>query len=350
MHFKYHVIQFKYTRVSWRAVWRFTSQPWKFKISLWKHANAFFVSSNISSRLWRLSGCIFSTTGRKHRSQRHRSCSPWRLHQYRIHSFWHLYFRTLVIIHQITFAAAAETWNGVFKVRGKAPLTLWVLNLLYSELPRRRQVWMYSVDFWQVSVWKGLCFALKTLLGSVTLCAFTVTRGTEASGDTEGEPRWTWMVTASPLCDGCRDAVTDVQIFAWKHNSHQSSLEKNNNINISEHPVIWSPSDCTLCRGLLNTDWFWRVIGESTCDECSLKWPHYKQFKVCSTHSILLTYFWCPIHLLLSLYQLRIRQLYLDKCISGPLKQQNKHWRNKHMQTTNMLNASVCGNFMFLKE
>lgn len=163
MHFKHHVIQFKHKRVNWRAVWRFTPQPWKFKISLCKHANVFFVSSYISSRLWWLSRCIFSTTERKHRSQRHRSCSPWRLHQYRIRSFWHLYFRTFVIIHQITFAAAAETWNGVFKVRGKAALTLWELNLLYSELSRRRQVWMYSVDFWQLSVWKGLCFAFKNI-------------------------------------------------------------------------------------------------------------------------------------------------------------------------------------------
>lgn len=176
-----------------------------------------------------------------------------------------------------------------------------------------------------------------------------MTRGTEASGDTEGEPRWTWMVTASPLCDGCRCAVTDVQIFAENTTVISRLWKKNNNINISEHPAIWSPSDCNPCRGLLNTVWFWRVIGESTRDECSLKSPHYKQFKVCSTHSILSPYSWYPLHLLLSLYQLRIRQLYLGKCISGPLRQQNKCWRNKHMQTTNMLNASVCGNFMFLK-
>lgn len=140
------------------------------------------------------------------------------------------------------------------------------------------------------------------MLGSVTLCALTVTTGTEASKlkGHRGEatlhlnrdselPVWRMLArhcrctvfaeNTTVIWSGCDSfdvsCVYLLYLFAFG---------KNNNINISEHPVIWSPSDCNLCstvgervhrwlgenQKLLHTGLdLWGQSPVNTCDECA---------------------------------------------------------------------------------
>ncbi len=118
---------------------------------------------------------------------------------------------------------------------------------------------------WQVSVWKDFSFALKTMLGSVTLCALTVTTGTEASKlkghrgkatlylNRDSElPVWR-MLARHRRCTVFAENTTviwsgcDSFDVSYVYLLYLFAFGKNNSINILEHPVIWSPSDCNLC-------------------------------------------------------------------------------------------------------
>lgn len=116
---------------------------------------------------------------KKHRTKTHKNTFPRFINlQHRIHNFWDVHFKMFIITNQIIFTAV-ETFNGHFNVRLKLVLLLSVFNLCTCGFSTAdildMQQWI-----WQVSVWKDLSYPLK-MLGSVTLCALTVTTGTEVS-------------------------------------------------------------------------------------------------------------------------------------------------------------------------
>lgn len=134
-----------------------------------------------------------------------------------------------------------------------------MLNLLYSQLLHCRHPGYTALNLTGVSV-ERLLLSFKKVMGSVTLCALTVTTGTEASKLKMTRRRSPIVLESWQQAPCLRDVGASSQTYSicWKQSSGAAVtvlmcvlfiyciclyLGKYNNMKSLEHLVIWSPSD-----------------------------------------------------------------------------------------------------------